>query len=405
MTDQDLSGLKIDKTQDSSRPRRKRKWVMVAGVLLLIAGIGLLYGKGLLRRAPAVKVMTAFRVYPSQSLSVLNASGYVVAQRKAAVASKVTGRLVALLVEEGDHVTRDQIVARLEDLDVLAARDQAAAGLTVARANLEQARAELANATLTYERNRRLLKTGSVAEAQFDGAEARYRTARAAVGSAEASIQSAQAALRAAGVAVEYTLIRAPFDSVVLTKDADVGDIVTPLGAASNAKAAVVSIADMDSLQVEVDVSETNLILVKAGEPCEIQLDALPDDRFRGAVQAIVPTADRTKASVEVKIRFLDQDPRILPEMSAKVAFLSRELEPSERTSCLGLPRAALVPEGAGDAVFLVVADRVRKAPVRSGREFGDTVEILEGVQAGEKVVLSPPAGLAGNARIRIAED
>ena len=139
--------------------------------------------------------------------------------------------------------------------------------------------------------------------------------------------------MEAAKVAVEYTQIRAPFDAVVLTKNADVGDIVTPIGAAANAKAAVVTIADMDSLRVEADVSESNLEKVKVGQPCEIQLDALPETRFPGQVHMIVPTADRSKATVMVKVRFLDPDPRILPEMSAKVAFLSRSVNPEEQRS------------------------------------------------------------------------
>ena len=212
------------------------------------------------------------------------------------------------------------------------------------------------------------------------------------------------ASLQAAKVAVEYTLIRAPFDAVVLTKNADIGDIVTPLGAAANAKAAVVTIADLGSLQVEADVSETNLGLVKVGQPCEILLDALPDSRFRGVVHTIVPTADRTKATIMVKVRFLDKDPRILPEMRAKVAFLSRSLKSQENKPRLAVNRSAIVSHGSNDTVFVIQGDRVVETPVKTGEELGEMIEILDGVKAGERVVTKPTGRLKHGSRIRIAE-
>ncbi len=168
-------------------------------------------------------------------------------------------------------------------------------------------------------------RQGIVSQAEYDAAEARFKRATAVTAGAEAGIRSAAAALQGATVNLDYSLIRAPFDAVVLTKNADVGDIITPLGAAANAKAAVFTIADLGSLQVEADVSESNLSQIRKGQPCEITLDALPGSRFRAAVHTVVPTADRSKASVMVKIRFLERDERIFPEMSAKVAFLERE--------------------------------------------------------------------------------
>jgi RND family efflux transporter MFP subunit len=219
-------------------------------------------------------------------------------------------------------VKEGQIIARLENDDATAARDQAAANLNVAGSTLDQAKAELQDAALSFERDKDLVEKGYIARAEFDSAEARYKKAAAGVAAAEAALKASKAALQGAEVALAYTFIRAPFNAVVLTKNADVGDIVTPLGAAANAKAAVVTIADMDSLRVEADVSESNLELVTVGQPCEILLDALPTSRFRGAVHTAVPTADRSKATVMVKVGFLDRDERILPEMSAKVAFL-----------------------------------------------------------------------------------
>jgi RND family efflux transporter MFP subunit len=196
--------------------------------------------------------------------------------------------------------------------------------------------------------------------------------------------------LKEAEVSLEYTIIRAPFDAVVLTKNADIGDIVTPIGAAADAKSAVVSIADMDSLQVEVDVSESNIEQVKVGQPCEIQLDALPEERFRGVVHMIVPTADRTKASILVKAAFLDKDPRILPEMSAKVAFLSRQVTPEEEKPLKALPETAVVSREGETLVFVVRNNRALKTPVHLGKHLDTMVQILDGVEVGEQVAIAP---------------
>ena len=211
-------------------------------------------------------------------------------------------------------------------------------------------------------------------------------------------------ALSSAEVAVEFTLIRAPFDAVVLTKNADVGDIVTPLGAAANAKSAVVTVADLDSLQVEVDVSESNLAKIKLGQPCEIQLDALPDVRFPGELHMIVPTADRTKATVTVKVRFLQKDPRILPEMSAKVAFLSRRAQTEEETPVPAVSKTAVAHKNGQNGVFLVVDDRVSFAPVTLGSQLREAVEIKSGVKVGDRIVINPPNSLKNNMRVKRSE-
>ena len=329
MAADDLSRLKIDKSANE-RPeqgRRKKPMLIIGGAALLVLA-AVLFWMGVFSPAQSVEVATVSQTYPSQSFTLLNASGYVVAQRKAAVASKITAQLLEINVEEGSRVKKGDIIARLEGADAAAAREQAQANVSVARYSLAQARAEQEDAKISYEREKGLLSQEYTTKAQHDAAEARYKKAVAGVSGAESAVKAAEAALEGTRVSVEYTLIRAPFDAVVLTKNADIGDIITPLGAAANAKAAVVTIADMNSLQVEADVSESNLEQVKAGQPCEIQLDALPDKRFRGEVHMVIPTADRSKATVMVKVRFLDSDPRILPEMSAKVAFLSKPVGP-----------------------------------------------------------------------------
>ena len=191
---------------------------------------------------------------------------------------------------------------------------------------------------------------------------------------------------------------------MVLTKNADVGDIVTPLGAAANAKASVVTIADMDSLQVEADVSESNLGKIRSGQPCEVQLDALPGVRFEGAVHMIVPTADRSKATVLVKVRFLNKDARILPEMSAKVAFLERPVSKEEQQPRTAVNPAAIVSRDGRKVVFRITGNRVAETEIKTGAPIGDMVEVLAGVKAGDKVALKPLDKLKDGKRIKTAE-
>jgi RND family efflux transporter MFP subunit len=404
MTDADLSRLKIDKSSLPQTTGGRRRWfgpLLLLGIVLLVAG---LYAAGLFTPAIEVEVATVARVYPSQGLARLNASGYVVAQRKAALAAKTTGRLEWLGVEEGSTVKAGEVVARLEDADFVAARDRARARLASARAAVEEARAEAVEAGRNRERFRQLLADRFVSEAEYDAADARHQRAQAALAAAGAEAGVAAASLREAEVALDFTRIRAPFAAVVLTKDADLGDIVTPIGAAAEAKAAVVTIADLDSLQVEADVAESNLGQVHLKQPCEIQLDALPESRFAGSVHMIVPTADRTKASVLVKVRFLERDLRVLPEMSARVAFLERELLPEERLPRTAVGRAAVVERDGRSLVFRLTDGRAQATPVTTGAVLGDQVEIAAGVQPGEQVVARPPAKLRDGARVKTAQ-
>jgi RND family efflux transporter MFP subunit len=404
MANEDLLKLRIDKSKVVFRPRKRKKFIYWTLAVVSFIILGLLYAKGTFTPAKGVQVATITQVYPAQTFTLLNASGYVVAQRKSALASKVTGRLIWLGVEEGSIVKKDQVVARLENQDVHASKNQAAANVNVARFNVEQAQAELRDATLSFNRNKELFSRGVVAQQAYDDALARYEKAVAAVAAAEATLKASDAALEGAAALLEYTLIRAPFDAVVLTKDADVGDIVTPLGAAANAKASVITIADMSSLEVEADVSESNLSKISPGQPCEIQLDALPELRFRGQIHMIVPTADRSKATVMVKVRFIDKDSRILPEMSAKVAFLSRSVKADEQKPRTALHQTALVNRKDRKVVFLVKGDRAVETPVTLGGPMGDMVEVLEGVKVGDRVVLNPSGRLKNGSKIKIEE-
>jgi RND family efflux transporter MFP subunit len=404
MAADDLSRLKIDKTAKTVPMIRRKRPMLIIGASALIVLAAALYWMGVFTPAQSVEVATVSQTYPSQSFTLLNASGYVVPQRKAAVASKITAQLLEISVEEGSRVKRGDIIARLEGADAAAAREQAQANVSVSRYSLAQARAELEDAKVSYEREKELVAQEYTTKAQYDSAEARYKKAAAGVSGAQSAVKAAEAALEAAKVNVEYTVIRAPFDAVVLTKNADIGDIITPLGAAANAKAAVVTIADMSSLQVEADVSESNLEQVKAGQPCEIQLDALPDKRFRGEVHMVIPTADRSKATVMVKVRFVDKDPRVLPEMSAKVAFLSKAVGPEEEKSRTTIYPAAVVSRNGKSMAFVIKEGRVEEQEITTGEKLGDLLVVTGGVKAGDRVVLNPPRGLKSGSRVKQAE-
>ena len=395
MNSPDLNKLRIDRNA-APRPRRHRgRWLFAAAAALAVAGAVWHFA-----RAPlAVDTTTVSLAYPSQAYALLNATGYVVAQRKAAVASKATGRLEWLGVREGSQVRSGEVLARLESSDVAAQMRQAEAGVKVAQANLEQGEAELKDAARALERSRELLARNFVSPAAHDVAIARHDKARAALAGFKAGIAVAQAALANARVAVEQTRIRAPFDGVVLTKNASVGDVITPFSSALGSQAAVVTMADMSTLEVEADVSESNLARVSVGQPCEIQLDALPGQRFRGVVQRMVPTVDRAKATVMVKVRFVDTDARVLPEMSAKVAFLEREVPEQERAPRTVVQPAALAQDG---AVFVLRDGVARRLAVKTGMKIGELVEISGDIRAGDRVVLRPHTGLRDGARVAL---
>mgnify|MGYP001606166944 FL=1 len=402
MANEDLSRLRIDRSGTAAAAvRKKRPRLMLSlGVAAALALLVALYFAG--GAAVQVESATVTTAYPSQSFTLLNATGYVVAQRKAAVASKATGRVEWLGVTEGSQVKAGEIIAQLENKDVTAVMEQAAASIKVAEANLQQGEAELTDAQAAFDRNVDLLAKGFISPSAHDTTTARYHRAQAAVRGYQAAIGAARANHRAAQIAVEQTLIRAPFDGVVLTKSANIGDVVTPFSSALDAKGAVVTMADMDTLEVEADVSESNLHQVKLGQPCEIQLDALPDKHLRGVVQRIVPTVDRAKATVLVKVRFVDRDPRVLPEMSAKIAFLEKEMAAEQRTARTVVQPDAITRRNGRSVVFLMKDEKAVETPIETGEKIGDMVEVLQGPKAGDKVILRPGDGLGNGDKVKM---
>ncbi|MCO4860930.1 efflux RND transporter periplasmic adaptor subunit [Cupriavidus sp. WGlv3] len=403
MADHDLSRLKIDRQAATAgvhiRPRRRwLRYAVVAVVLLALAGIAIR-----LAGPRPVQTATVTSAYPTQNFTLLNATGYVVPQRKAAVASKAQGRLEWLGVLEGSRVKKDEVIARLESKDVAASFAQAQAQVQVAQANLALQQAELKDAEVNLRRSRILIVPNAISRTQYDADVARFDKARASVNSSRASVVSAQANARAAEVAVEQTVVRAPFDGVVLVKHANVGDNITPFSAAADTKGAIVTIADMETLEVEADVAESNIARIRVDQPCELLLDALPGLRLAGQVARIVPTVDRSKATVLVKVRFVDRDARVLPDMSAKIAFLSRAATAQDRQPVVAVQPAAIATRDGRQVVYVVRDGKAHEMTVKAGDKLGELVAV-QGVKPGDVVVLSPGDQIGDGSRVTTAK-
>lgn len=405
MSAPDLSKLSIDRGTKAVAPRRGRRWLnrWTAGIAVLVVAAG--FAAMRWANAPvAVETATVTTAYPTASFTELNATGRVSAFRKAAVSTKATGRLEWLGVQEGSRVKAGEVIARLENRDVAASHDSSVAAANAARANLEQGEAELRDAKVAYERAKDLFEKKFIAEAAVDTARARYEKAQASISSLKASIGVAEANSRQAAVALEQTLIRAPFDGIVLTKNANVGDIITPFSSAAESKGAVVNMADMDTLEVEADVSEASISKIKVGMPTEIQLDAYPNLRLLGEVSRIVPTVDRAKATLLVKVAFKEKDPRALPDMSARVAFLARAPEAAERKPVVAVRADAVAKRGDRSVVYVLDGKNVAKeVGVGNPAKVGDLLQVAN-VKAGDKVAINPPEKLRDGAAVAIAK-
>ncbi len=387
----DLASLRINR--DDPAPRRrgpKRHLLWIVPVLAL----GATYlGLTLVPRAPRVRTaLAAATGGGSISSEGISANGYVVARTKASVSAKIPGRLAYLGVTEGSRVTAGEVIARIESGDF-------EAQLASARATTAQFEAQLAQARRDRERARALRRQGLNSDADLENAET-------AVGVLAAQLDAARAQEKLAEVNLENTQVRAPFDGTVLRKDAEVGEIVAPSSAGGGlTRTAIVTMADLGTLEVEVDVNEAYIAQIANGQPARTTLDAYPDTSFAGRVRQVVPTADRQKATVQVKVSILDRDPRILPEMGAKVVFLRDggahpAAAPPHRVT---VPAAAVVNGSDGARVWVVENGRVSARPVETGPGRGDQVEIRKGLLGGESVVLDPPAGLKDGAKVRAA--
>ncbi len=387
----DLSSLRIDRTNKPEIDSGKKNiFIIIAVILLIIAGYFVI--TSFLGSSVEVKLTTAVLQKPGQTTASLNASGYVVAQRKAAIASKGTGRLIYLGVVEGDKVKKNQIIGKLENTDILAQLDEA-------KANLQLYNADLISAENTYNREKELFGKGLSSQQAFDQAGATYNRLLA-------SIQVANARIKQYEVALENTLIRAPFDGTVLTKNAEVGEIVAPFGGSTTSKTAVVTIADMNSLLVEADVSESNIEKIIVDQDCEITLDAYPEKSYSAYVFKIVPTADRSKATVLVKVGFKNYDSRVLPEMSAKVSFFTEPVDTSitNQKPILVIPSSAVKSENGKSYVFTISDDKAVKNEIVIGQKLGSYVEVISGIQSGQKVISTLNEKIKEGVEVKLAE-
>lgn len=401
-----LTKLRIDKGEAPVAPSRgRRKAFLLVLLLSVVAACSLIaFQHGLFTPAASVHVTSAAWIHTSQTLTDFNASGYVVAQRKAAVASKGTGRLEVLTVKEGSRVKEGDVLARLENEDLKAEQAQIEAQMAAARADLARFETELRTAERNFKRYSNLWERQLVSRLEFENTQDLFSKSKSSVESGRASIKALEFNFKRLGVLIGYTVIRAPFDGVVLTKDADVGEVVAPFGSATSAKAAVVTMADLKSLMVQTDVAESFLSKVREEQPCEIQLDAVPETRFSGRVSTIVPTADRTRGTVMVKVRFDCLDARILPEMSARVAFLSRPLTHDENTPFLGVHRDALTQQEGTPGVFKLDAGQAVWMPLPSSRFMGDYLILSPPAQPGDPIILKPAAGIRAGDKVKVAE-
>ena len=388
----DLSSLKIDRSTKSDKPSNKGKYIVTIIVALaIIAAIIILYPIGF-SRTIEVKLTSVMLQSTAQTSAVLTASGYVVAQRQASVSSKGTGVMVYLGVVEGDKVKKGQIIARLDDRDIQAQLDEAKSGLQLYQAQLN----EVQN---SYNREKELFSRGLSSQQNLDQAETTYNMLLANIEIAKARIQEAE-------VSLENMIIRAPFDGPVLTKNAEVGEIVAPFGASTTSRAAVVTIADMNSLMIEADVSESNIDRIKTYQDCEIVLDAYPQKSYPGYVFKIVPTADRSKATVMVKVGFKEYDSRVLPEMSAKVSFLSQPIDAKmlSEEKYLVVQTSTIRQENGSSVVYKVDNDTAVPVEIKTGRSIGNYTEVISGLEAGDSVIGKITDEIKAGTKVKIVQ-
>ncbi len=387
----DLSRLRIRRDDPAPRAGGSRRGLVVAIVLLVIGGATAAY---MLRpRGVEVRVATASTSRGGgMTGDGITANGYVVAQTKASVSAKIAGRLVYLGVHEGSLVRSGQIIARIES-------DIYAAATEVSRADIGRLNVELAQARRDLERAEKLKADQLISTHDLENAQTRADLAAAALTSARAQLRVTEANL-------ENTRVRAPFDGTVLRKDAEVGEIVAPAAAGGGlTRTAIVTMADLRTLEVEVDVNEAYIAQIRNGQEGRVTLDAYPDTSFRARVRQIVPTADRQKATVLVKVSILDRDPRILPEMGAKVLFLRDTAAPAVAAAPtrVTIPSGAVVRSGDRTSVWVVTGGTLASRDIQLGAMRGDQYEVTQGLSGGETVVVEPGPGLKQGQKARVS--
>jgi RND family efflux transporter MFP subunit len=397
----DLSDLRID--ERARRGRGGFKWLrwLAAGVGVFLLVGGAMYA--VKEKAPVVEVTT---VHASQAgrPALLNASGYVTPRRRATIAAKITGQVNEVFAEEGMRVEAGQVLATLDDSDARARLISIRADRDAIAATLGDLRVNLANAERDRRRAESLWKDGGISEQAVDQARTAVDSLLARIALGEEQVRAAEAKIRVAQEDVDNTVVRAPFAGIVVSKDAQRGEMVSPISAGGGfTRTGIATIVDMNSLEVEVDVNESYIARVKPGQPVRAVLDAYPDWQIPAKVRTVIPTADRQKATVKVRVSFDGLDPRILPDMGVKVTFLGDEPSTRATAALLLIPRTAVREDSGGSQVVFVYRDgRVERRAVRLGQLRGNDHEVVAGLSDGEQVVVKGLEGLRDGLRVQI---
>jgi HlyD family secretion protein len=401
----DLASLRIDHSSRAGGSRRG-VWIGLALLAVAVAAGGWLWTT----RVDAAPVKTATVTASTGAAApgaVLNASGYVTARRRATVSSKVTGKVLEVYVEEGKAVRKGQVLATLDDSQVRAALAVAEAQLEASRRGAAEDEARLREAELTLERREQLIKERIIGKAELDSARAEVESIKARIALSQQQVKVSESLVNQHRTDLADMTVRAPFDGVAISKDAQPGEMISPVSAGGGfTRSGIGTIVDMSSLEIEVDVAEQYIERVRPGQPIEAVLDAYKDWRIPAHVITTVPSADRQKATMKVRIGFDKLDPRILPDMGVKVSFLTERapVETAAPRARLLVPKAAVRSDAGRDVVFVVHDDRVERRAVTAGAADGDQIEIVSGLTAGEKVVIDGPAAMKDGDKVTVKE-
>jgi HlyD family secretion protein len=393
----DLRIQRSDKPESNSRIRP-----VAIGIFVLVLAAGLIWW---FTRSKGLEVHTAVAREISAAGSdhtVLNASGYVTARRAATVSSKVTGKVVEVLIEEGMQVKEGQVVAQLDDTNVKASLGVAQAQLESARTTVEETRAQLKQAEAEFQRVTELVRQKIASQSDLDRAESDAKSLRARLDRQERDIIVAERQVALYQQQLDDMTIRSPFNGIVTTKDAQPGEMISPVSAGGGfTRTGIGTVVDMESLEIEIDVNESYINRVQSGQPVTATLDAYPDWKIPCKVIAIIPTADRQKSTVKVRVGFDKLDPRILPEMAVKVAFRETGGGPAAANRTVLIPKSAVLNRDGRDVVFVVQSGRAERRAVTVIDTQGDDSVLSAGVSAGENVVADPPTGLADGMAVK----
>ncbi len=397
-----LNQLRIDKRhREDAHTAVRWPWIVGAFVLVSLLAVSIAWYVFGSRR---IDVELASAVAPSANgadTAVLQATGYVTARREATVSAQITGTLTAVLIEEGEHVKDGQVLARLEDKAQTAALAQAQAQHQAAQATRSQLKVQLAQAQRDLKRQKGLIGRHLTSQQAMEDAQTRVESLNAQIRAQSRQVDVAAAAVRYAQVQLNYCTVRAPFAGVIIAKAAQVGEIVSPLSAGGGfTRTGVGTIVDMDSLEVDVDVNEAYINRVHPRQPAQAILDAYPNWTIPAHVIAVIPTADRSKATVKVRVALEQKDPRILPDMGVRVSFLeSKKMTTAVPMKGVLVPASAIVTRDGKSVVFAVSGEHARQRPVAPGQTHGD-LRLVEGITAGTQVVKQPPADLKDGSRV-----